>query len=68
MRYYAVQIASGKWMSRARFDPAWDGAFQLSHPELFNSIEAAAEAAKGEDYPIIVPFEIVTELPSEESK
>jgi hypothetical protein len=60
VRYYAVQIANGKWMSRARFDPSWDGAFQLKHPELFDSLEAAVAAADGEDQPIVVAFEIVS--------
>lgn len=60
MRYYAVQIANGKWMSRARFDRSWDGAFQLDHPELFDTQELAAAAAQGEADPIIVPFEVVT--------
>jgi hypothetical protein len=47
-------------MSRARFDPSWDGAFQLKHPELFDSLEAAVAAADGEDQPIVVAFEIVS--------
>lgn len=54
-----MQIANGRWMSRARFDPSWDGAFELAHPELFDSEEAAFKAAEGQAHPIVVPFEIV---------
>ncbi len=66
MRYWAVQVASGKWISRGRFSSAWDACFELPHPELFDSLEAAQEAAKGADHPIAVPFEIVspTDTPS----
>jgi hypothetical protein len=57
VRYWAVQIAGGRWMSRGRFDSAWDGSFQLAHPELFDSEAAALKAAEGQPSPVVVLFE-----------
>ena len=56
MTKWAVQIANGKWLSRGRFDAAWDAAFELNHPELFDSQAEATDAAKGSPSPIVVPF------------
>lgn len=51
MTYYAVKLANGMWLSRARMDykpdrSAWDGCFELDHPELWDSESEASKAAK----------------------
>jgi hypothetical protein len=33
--WVAIQLPNGKYLSRGRFHPDWDGAFEVDRPELW---------------------------------
>lgn len=56
MSFFAVKSnVTGKYFTRARFNPSWDAAFQIDHPELWDKKEEAEVIAKNNDGTVI-PF------------